>query len=184
MFSQRKETWEVSRKREREVHAHTYTALICRGSHGAIEAICSLPSRTHGQTKRSPANCSDYNPHPFPKPPHTHKQTHMQMHAHPSQAARSERSPGNWTDSGFLSLRFSPVQSPFSRPAKCLINMFNQISKQPKIDVSLIIQDNSNCKFKCIRSEQKVFSNISGNLHIKWGSFCIMHDNICALFYF
>lgn len=26
-----------------------------------------------------------------------------------------------------------------------------------------------------------MFSNISGNLHIKWGSFCIMYDNICAL---
>lgn len=26
-----------------------------------------------------------------------------------------------------------------------------------------------------------MFSNISGNLHIKWGSLCIMYGNVCAL---
>lgn len=29
--------------------------------------------------------------------------------------------------------------------------------------------------------EQKVFGNISGNLHIKWGSLCIMYANVCTL---
>jgi len=96
-----------------------YTALICRESHCAIEAICSLPSTTHGQTKRSPTNCSACNPHPFPKPPHTHTQTHMQMHAQLSQAARSERSQGNWTDSGFLS---ALLQSSFSLHSVGLLN--------------------------------------------------------------
>lgn len=76
-----RKTWEGRREREREVCTAFYTALICRESHGAIEAICSLPSTTHGQTKRSPTNCSACNPHPFPKPPlslshtHTNKQT-------------------------------------------------------------------------------------------------------------
>lgn len=102
------------KEREGSAHAHTYTTLICRGSHGAIEAICSLPSTTHGQTKRSPTNCSACNPHPFPKPPHSHTRTHKNKHACKCVRIRA-RQPGQKGRGGtgpilvFSLLRSSPV---------------------------------------------------------------------------
>ncbi len=39
-------------------------------------------------------------------------------------------------------------------------------------------------QFKFIHLEQKVFSNILPNLHIKWRELYIMHDNVCTFSYF
>lgn len=131
MFLQRNETWEGNSERE-STHTHTrYIALICRRSRSASEAICSMPSTTHGQTKRSLTNCFACNPHlPFTQQTNKHAGTNS---VEPVSRVRKV----TWEPDGFwVPLSSTPIRfrSPFSRPAKCLINKFNQISKQPKID--------------------------------------------------
>lgn len=128
------------KEREREVHTHTLTQPWFVGEAMAQLKQFVLCHLRHMARRNAallialPVTPTLFQSHRTHTLAHTKTNTHANACAF-EPGSRVRKVAGE-LDRFWFSLSCAPVrfQSPFSRPAKCLINMFNQISKQPKID--------------------------------------------------